>query len=124
MEVCILGDFRQPKSMLSINKALLSKMRDYSLKSKLEESCGLVVKSGQGLEFVPCINECDNREDMFRISHIKMLSHDVRFIFHSHPSGSARPSKFDIMYSNEIGIPFLIYSVPDDNFNLYTNKRV
>jgi hypothetical protein len=39
--------------------------------------------------------------------------------FHSHPSGTATPSKHDKQTSEEMALPFLIYSVEKDNFYLY-----
>jgi proteasome lid subunit RPN8/RPN11 len=109
--------------MNSIGKKLLSKVKNFSLSSPEVEVCGLIIESGGLLSLVPCVNEHSLPELAFRISARKFLSYrDIRYVYHSHPRSSSIPSSRDKRYADELGVPFLIYSVPDDNFNLYKNK--
>lgn len=109
--------------MPSIDKRLLSEIKKISLSSPEVEVCGLVVESQGLLSLAPCMNEYPQPALAFRISARKFLSYsNVRCVYHSHPKSSSAPSSLDERYSDELGLPFLIYSVLDDNFNLYKNK--
>ena len=109
--------------MNSIGKELLSKIKGLSLSSPAVEICGLITESGGLLSLVPCMNEHPRPELAFRISAKKFLSYgNIRYVYHSHPRSSSIPSAHDETYADELGVPFLIYSVPDDDFNFTENQ--
>lgn len=44
---------------------------------------------------------------------------EIKYFFHSHPFGTSKPSKIDLLGSKEVQKPFLIYSILQDNFCFY-----
>ncbi len=48
---------------------------------------------------------------------------EIEYFFHSHPFSSAKPSKIDLIGSEEIDKPFLIYSNIKNNFCFYSPKH-
>ena len=53
-----------------------------------------------------------------------LIENEVEYVFHSHWNGGSRPSSSDIKSSDELCIPFLIYSLTDDDFYLYESISV
>ena len=102
-----------------ICEKLKQKIKIYSIDNRSIESCGLVVGSSGGEEFVPCRNLSPCPELSFTFSAKYLLVDNLKYIFHSHPSSSSRPSYIDKKYCNELRIPFLIYSLVEDDFSLY-----
>jgi proteasome lid subunit RPN8/RPN11 len=108
-----------------LNKRILQDIKEYARLYPSQETCGLVVREGEELSFVRCNNKHPGPESGFVISTQKFLSYErVEYIYHSHPKSSSMPSEVDRNYSDELMVPFLIYSLPDDNFTLYENKSV
>ena len=110
---------------MNLTSKLKEEIRSYAQGNPSEETCGLIVKSRGETVFVPCKNYHQQPSLAFRLSPRDLLSYDgVVAIYHSHPKCSALPSKKDRLYSDELCVPFLVYSLIDDNFNLYENKGV
>jgi proteasome lid subunit RPN8/RPN11 len=108
-----------------LNKRILQDIKEYARLYPGQETCGLVVREGEGLSFVRCDNEHPRPESAFLMSAQNFLYYEnVEYIYHSHPNSSSAPSDLDRDYSDELMMPFLIYSLPDDNFTLYKNKSV
>ena len=105
-----------------INASLKNTIKEYSFRFPLEEACGLVVSDRDSLSFVPCKNRHSQPAYAFSISPRNVLDYDVKYIFHSHPKSSAHPSRVDMSYCDELRIPFLIYSILDDEFILHRPK--
>lgn len=106
------------------NKKLLNEIRRYSLSFPNEESCGLVVAFGQEEVFIACENLSENPEFHFCIDTKIFVENKVLHVYHSHVNASANPSTIDIKYSDELCVPFLIYSIRDDEFKIYENISV
>ena len=107
------------------NPEILAKIRKYALSKPVEETCGLIIESLGEASFIPCRNYHPKPEVAFRLSAKDFLSYEnIKYIYHSHPKGSATPSEIDASYSDELQIPFLIYSLSDDDFYIYENKSV
>ena len=82
-----------------------------------EEACGLIVNKKGKAVWIPCENTAEDKKENFIISstdYIRAsLSGDLMAIVHSHPDASPEPSEHDKKTSNFLGIPYIIYSLPD-----------
>ena len=89
-----------------------------------EEGCGLLVNQKGKQVWIPCENTAEDKKENFVISptdYIKAsLSGDLMGIVHSHPDGSAELSEHDKKTSNFLGIPYIVYSLPEIEKVVYT----
>ena len=109
---------------MKVDNKILNEIKQYCLKDKIHESCGIVY-GGEQLKFLPCKNESLlNKKIYFSICPSYIINYDVKYIVHSHVVASAEPSEFDKRKSKEQGIPFIIYSLRDDDFYIYENISV
>lgn len=108
----------------NIEREILREIIYYCKKIKNEESCGIIVEVGDSKEFMPCENIASDKQKYFAIDSSIYIDYNVDMIVHSHCLGSAKPSKLDRSCSDDLAVPFLIYSIIDDNFCLYENKSV
>jgi len=89
-----------------------------------EEVCGLIVLN-QDLTILvePMINEHSSPDKCFSMSAAKFIDFKINKtilgIYHSHPNHNEEPSEHDIKTCEELGIPYLIYSLVTDKFFLY-----
>jgi len=88
-----------------------------------EEICGFVVKNEDDFEIKPVDNKAINKEREFYIPAKEYLSikrkNEIVAIYHSHPQGKATPSEYDKKTSENICLPFVIFSADHNNFFLY-----
>jgi len=89
-----------------------------------EEVCGFILLNKDlTVSVEECANENPNPEKCFTVSSAKFLKHSIEKkilgIYHSHPKSDEKPSKTDIAMSEEMGIPYLIYSLITKKFYLY-----
>jgi proteasome lid subunit RPN8/RPN11 len=100
------------------NRAKLS-IKAHASWSLPNECCGFIMDEDR---VAPQENISPRPLDSFVIdSHSFFIPRErgeVRIIYHSHPTTSSEASPTDRAYCNEINIPFIIYSVPNDNFSL------
>lgn len=82
------------------------------------ECCGVIVENDRAREIIQMKNISLAPETTFLLDFYEILGRDVSYIYHSHPSSSSVASPADVEYCNEIRIPFLIYSLKDDDFSL------
>ena len=108
----------------NIEQKILQEIVDYCSLYKNEESCGIIVQSNDSQKFIPCENIAIDKQKYFALDSSIYIDYDVDMIVHSHCLGSANPSKLDRSCSDDLEVPFLIYSIIDDNFCLYENKSV
>jgi len=89
-----------------------------------EEGCGLLVNKRGKSTWIPCENIAEDRKENFVISstdYIKAsLSGDLIAVVHSHPDGSAELSEHDKKTSNFLGVPYIVYSLPEVEKTVYT----
>ena len=89
-----------------------------------EEGCGLLVNKRGKSTWIPCENIAEDKEENFVISstdYIKAsLAGDLMAVVHSHPDGSAELSEHDKKTSNFLGIPYIVYSLPEVEKTVYT----
>lgn len=118
--------FLVPKGFLlnDIPDRILKCVKEYCLKSPDEETCGIIYSQNGRLEFLSCPNLSWNKKNSFCIDLNIIVDYNVKYIFHSHIDCCAKPSLSDKNSSNELAIPFLIYSILYDKFEIYQNKSV
>lgn len=110
--------------MNNIPQDILDEIKSCCIKNPKIESCGIIFEYNNELQFLECDNLSEQPEFNFIVDPVILIKYDVKYIVHSHPTGSAQPSKFDIKSSNELCVPFLIYSICYDDFYLYENISV
>lgn len=74
-------------------------MQDYCKSKAPEEACGLILRSGESYDFLPCDNIAEDKEHSFKISDEIMIKHsrELFSIFHSHvESGTPAVTLVDI----------------------------
>lgn len=99
-------------------------IKAHALEKPKEEVCGFILLQADNTVCVKKTkNENPNRHISFSISPSAFIENQVQNkilgIYHSHPSGNENPSLHDLNISQELGIPFLIYSVTFDRFFLH-----
>jgi len=103
---------------------LKKKIKKYCLENNSIEACGVIVGGSDGAEFLPCKNIHPCPEVAFAFSPKHIIREDLLYVFHSHTETCSKASEIDKKYSNELGVPFLIYSLPGDDFSLYAPNQV
>jgi proteasome lid subunit RPN8/RPN11 len=107
-----------------MNKAFEEEIIAHAEEAPDQEVCGFIVLN-QDLSVGVCPekNENPNPSGCFSISPAKFLYYklnkNVLGVYHSHPITTERPSKQDKLISEEMGMPYLIYSLKSKKFNLY-----
>lgn len=119
-------DFLEQKSIIlnDISKFILEEIKTICKSKPCQESCGIIFKENNRLSLLECSNLSQDVSSSFLIDPVFFIEYNVEYVFHSHCIGSASPSACDMKCSNELCIPFLIYSLRDDNFYLYENIGV
>jgi proteasome lid subunit RPN8/RPN11 len=107
-----------------LDNQILNQIKNHCLQSLNQESCGLVIDSKHGAKVFPCKNESLFPEFHFKINLNVFIENKVLYVYHSHVNCSVRPSILDRKYSEELCVPFLIYSIRDDEFGIYDNIGV
>ena len=86
------------------------------------ECCGLVVQDGNNEKYIPLENISENEND-FKIDPKTFVKYQliskIKYIVHSHYNQDCRPSKVDKIQCREVGIPYLIVSYPDKQYEIY-----
>ena len=100
---------------------------DHAESNPREEVCGFILlENDLSVRTEPTANESPVKERAFSISPLKFLNYKLNKtilgIYHSHPVTSETPSKKDKALSEEMGIPYLIYSIKSKKFFLYYPK--
>tara|TARA_Y100000592_G_C5371828_1_gene268944 strand:+ start:359 stop:670 length:312 start_codon:yes stop_codon:yes gene_type:complete len=103
---------------------LLESIRRIAQKTPKEECCGLIAESNKSLELIECNNESNIPAYEFIIDPQFFIENKVKYVYHSHVDSPPFPSKADKLYSDELCVPFLIYSLTEDSFFLYENVSV
>jgi proteasome lid subunit RPN8/RPN11 len=113
---------------ININSSFYEEIKDHALKQSAHEVCGFVILNDFGeVEIEPCENIHPDKTNGFKIQtkvFLDSLKKDVLAIYHSHPFDSSDPSSHDLVQSQELCTPFVIYSVKYDNFYIHIPKSV
>ena len=89
-----------------------------------QEVCGVVVlEPNLSVRVIREKNEHPTPKKQFCISPARFLGYKLNYnllgIYHSHPTANERPSVYDKAMAEEMGLPYLIYSLKTQRFNLY-----
>lgn len=118
--VCLLGVFHQLKLIDTPIKLNFLKLITRVSLLNGSEICGLGAKNS--LFFFK--NIAPDKKTGFLIDPLDYFHVFERskldFCFHSHPEGSCKPSSMDVEMSRNALIDFLVFSVRDKKFSLYS----
>ncbi len=108
---------------ININKKnFYNEIKRAALKNKQEEVCGLIIKNSlEELLVLECENIFEKKQEGFVISpevflNILNKNCEIIAIYHSHPNSGCTPSKADTAQSEALCLPFIIYSLKNDDF--------
>lgn len=103
------------------NKEYYKDIVEHAESNPKEEVCGTINLDRNLLVYTNReINQSFNKAEMFEISPAKIFNQEkIIGIYHSHPSTDENPSDADKLNSEELGIPFLIYSLVTKKIFLY-----
>ena len=118
--------FLEQKDFLlsNIPQYILDKIKLYANQFPDEETCGIIFKKNCELYFKPCENISPKKSVHFVINPKILIDYNVSYIYHSHVNASAEPSQLDKKICNELCIPYIIYSLRDDDFYIYESVGV
>ena len=102
-----------------IPEKVLCEIESYAKSIPLEESCGVIALVGSNFIFIACENLSKNKYSNFFIDPNILIDNNVIYIYHSHVDQSSKPSFLDIKSSKCLCIPYLIYSLRDEDFYLH-----
>lgn len=105
-------------------EGLLSLIKTQFKDDLKRESCGIIYRKNGELSFLKVKNMSGDPENHFLINPAVIIDYSPLVIVHSHVDSCAAPSQLDISSSNELCIPYLIYSIRFDEFYLYENISV
>jgi proteasome lid subunit RPN8/RPN11 len=100
------------------------KIKNICLEDKDQESCGIISMDDTGIFYIKQLNNVHvEKNKYFKISLSEWIKeknkNKILAVFHSHTSTTEDPSSFDIEYSEELCIPFIVYSIYSDKFFLH-----
>lgn len=90
-----------------------------------QEICGFIIERNGELNFDRCENISKDELTGFEINvedFIARSKENILAVFHSHPTGGAKPSNMDMQSSEAIELPYIIYSLEEDVFQFYEPK--
>lgn len=112
-------------SFCPISENELAKARGHSISKPNQETCGAFCLKKNELVFIACENKSAHSVYHFNMDLKFLIDNDVRYIYHSHIEDNAPyPSELDRLVSDELCIPFVIYSLGRDSFFVYDNISV
>lgn len=87
------------------------------------ETCGLLGRKNGDYSVKMLKNKHSDPRNFFSIDPLEFLvfknQNEIVSIFHSHCIGDSQASEFDVITSENIEVPFLIFSIPENKFNLF-----
>jgi proteasome lid subunit RPN8/RPN11 len=134
-KVCHLEAFLEQMDFLMVNtckniKDALAVIKNHCCSNPYIEVCGFIGYD-QSLKkhIVQLEKNCStDPKNFFAIDALKYLLFKQKYlfgaIFHSHIIGDEKASEFDIKMSENCCIPFLIYGLNTDNFEIYQPKNI
>ena len=117
-----MEDFLELTNTNINKKNFYDEIKYAALKNKKEEVCGLVIKNClEEIVILECENIFEKKQEGFIISpeiflNISSKNYEIIAVYHSHPNSSSVPSQTDLVQSEALCLPFLIYSLKYDDF--------
>ncbi|NBW12814.1 MAG: hypothetical protein EBR82_32800, partial [Caulobacteraceae bacterium] len=95
-----------------------------SLKNSSQEICGFIVLKNNNFISIPCKNIATNKKENFMISSIDYLkiknySDKILYIYHSHINDNENFSEQDIICSENLCLPIIMYNINKKIFKIY-----
>jgi proteasome lid subunit RPN8/RPN11 len=101
---------------------MMQEIYEHAGREAPRECCGLVVQDGNNEKYIPLENISENEND-FMIDPKTFVKYQliskIKYIVHSHYNQDCRPSEVDKIQCREVGIPYLIVSYPDKQYEIY-----
>jgi len=101
---------------------MMQEIYEHAGREAPRECCGLVVQDGNNEKYIPLENISENEND-FMIDPKTFVKYQliskIKYIVHSHYNQDCRPSEVDKKQCREVGIPYLIVSYPDKQYEIY-----
>lgn len=92
-----------------------------------KESCGIIIFENKRTKIVPCSNVSKNPANFFEIQISEQIEAmrrgKILAIYHSHLNQCHNFSKEDLKYSEEMIVPFLVYSLKNKKHNIYVPEK-
>jgi|SRR6056300_614566 proteasome lid subunit RPN8/RPN11 len=91
------------------------------------ESCGFITFQKNNFIVSECKNISKNPKSNFEISfkdHVSFLKKNIIAVFHSHVISGDIFSENDKKHSEEIMVPYLVYSLKNKKHNAYIPKNI
>lgn len=89
--------------------------KQHALHQFPRESVGIVIKTEEGDEYIPCTNISESGHETFKLPEDEYAAAEDRgeivAIVHSHPNGTARPSIPDRLACEQSGHPWMIIAL-------------
>jgi proteasome lid subunit RPN8/RPN11 len=111
-------------------KDSLNKIKEYCRISPTMEICGFLGYDEFRKKYIVQLEKnCSNDpRNFFAIDALRYLLFKQKYtlisVFHSHVVGDEKPSEFDIKMSENCCIPFLVYGLNTDKFDIYQPKNI
>jgi proteasome lid subunit RPN8/RPN11 len=107
-----------------IDKKIKNFIRAESIKNSPRESCGFIVEKDNKISCVKTKNIAEDPISYFQISAIDFLQtkkqyDNILYVYHNHLSENFDFSELDILTSDNLNIPLLLYIFKDDSFKTY-----
>tara|TARA_R100000773_G_C4219360_1_gene117940 strand:- start:937 stop:1932 length:996 start_codon:yes stop_codon:yes gene_type:complete len=101
-----------------------SQAENYAKAQAPKESCGIYALINGEEKFWPCKNIAEDQEKFFALdpddwAACEDQGAEILGVFHSHPKGSSKFSKADIISCKYIGYPYYVYSIQENSWNTY-----
>jgi|TARA_R110002167_G_scaffold195467_1_gene398204 proteasome lid subunit RPN8/RPN11 len=107
-------------------------IEEICFKNIKKESCGFLMMYKEKIQVIECDNVSLNPENSFEINYKDLIKYSISprvvGVFHSHINTDEKFSKKDIKNSEELMLPFWVYSIKTKKHNVYipenlTNKK-
>jgi len=111
-------------------KDALTVIKNHCRSNSYTEVCGFIgYDQSSKKHIVQLEKNCStDPKNFFAIDALKYLLFKQKYlfgaIFHSHIIGDEKPSEFDIKMSENCCIPFLVYGLNTDKFEIYQPKNI
>ena len=106
---------------------MLLQLKTASLENRLVEICAFVGRKDGGFVVHFVRNNHAKPSEFFEISPLDYLKfkkeHELVALFHSHVRGDSSATDFDKLQSMNLALPFLIYSISEDKFSIFSPEN-
>ena len=98
-------------------------IKNECVKNTKEESCGFLIFKKKRTSIFPCYNWANDRAKNFKIEAKEYIdaskAGEIFGVYHSHIGEDERFSEKDVLHSEEIMLPYFVYSLKTKGHGLY-----